>query len=123
VVERVHELFVKANEELKRYTAGTLPLYVEHKGRLRHVTMTTIEEDMMAACSDGKNTIEYGVHTHLYPGFRGDNVSLLTGKYYLVNSSNTWTEVTGAPSSMLFASVWRVWRSRSFERAIPACFA
>jgi len=98
VVERVHELFTKANEELKRYIAGTLPLYVEQKGRIRHVTMTTIEEDMMAACSAGKNTIEYGVHTHLYPGFRGDNVSLLTGKYYLVNSSNTWTEVSGAPS-------------------------
>ena len=55
MVERVHELFTKANEKLKRYIAGTLPLYVEHKGLIRHVTMTTIEE-MMAACSAGKNT-------------------------------------------------------------------
>ncbi len=42
--------------------------------------------------------VTYSVQRDLYPGFKGDNVSLYTGKYYLLDDENGYKIVDGAPS-------------------------
>jgi hypothetical protein len=99
--DRIDELYRVAAGHLIRHTNDALPLYVITNNRVRHVTMRTIENDMIAACTAGRSFVEYTVNTHLYPGYGGDNVSLFTEKYYLVTESGTtWIEVACALSYM-----------------------
>jgi len=95
--ERIDDLYRTAVSQLIRYTNDSLPLYVSGPHRIRHVTMKTIETDMIAACKSGGHFVEYTSHKHLYPGHRGDNVSLFTEKYYLIVDEK-WVEIDGAPS-------------------------
>ena len=49
-------------------------------------------------CANQK-CVEYTVQRDLYPGYKGDNVSLFTGKYYIYDtSSEKYIVIDGAPS-------------------------
>jgi hypothetical protein len=93
---------------LKRDAHGVVEEYMTDKihlcifsdthGRTR-ITVTQIIDDLTLACSSGKSFVEYRVHKHYYPGWKGDNVSFFTGKYYLRDPEiKAHLEVPGAPS-------------------------
>ena len=98
--DRIDVLRKEAYKELPRYISDELPLFVGYEGSIRYVTMSMIETDIIDSCSKGKSFVEYKVHKHYYPGFKGDNISFLTGKYYMyyTNSGGFFKEVPGAPS-------------------------
>lgn len=56
-----------------------------------------IESELADICSKGKSFVEYKVHKYYYPGYKGDNISFLTGKYYIYNGG-FFREIPGAPS-------------------------
>jgi hypothetical protein len=61
--------------------------------------MKDIENDIMNACENGISFVQYKVHKHYYPGYIGDNISFLTGKYYMYNTdTNSYIEIPGAES-------------------------
>jgi len=78
-----------------------VPLFVndEKNSRLRQVFISTIEADIKEAACSGVHFVSYRVHKHLYPGYKGDNISFLTGKYYIWREeTRDYLEVPGAPS-------------------------
>ena len=82
--ERIENLKKGVTIELPRYVRNELPLYTGGiDNTIRYVTMDTIESDIKLACANGISFVEYKIHKHHYPGFRGDNVSFFTEKYYL----------------------------------------
>jgi hypothetical protein len=76
--QRVNDLLKRATIEFDRYLKNEVPLFVSLGDMALERTMVDIEHDMKTHSS-----IEYKVHKHLYPGFRRDNISFLTGKFYL----------------------------------------
>jgi len=81
------------------YMKGELPLFVDADGILRRVYVRDIEKDLLLAITNGKNYAEYKVNKHYFPGFRGDNLSFLTGKYYIKElGSKEMIEIFGCPS-------------------------
>ena len=98
--ERIDALRKVAYQELPRYISDEVPLFVPYENSIRYVTMSMIETELAACCAKGKSFVEYQVHKHYYPGFKGDNISFLTGKYYMYykNDGGFFREVPGAPS-------------------------
>jgi len=98
--ERIDLVRKEGEKELKRYISDEIPLFVSCGGKIRYVTMTMIESELADNCSKGKSFVEYQLHKHHYPGFKGDNISFLTGKYYMYSKdyANLFREVPGAPS-------------------------
>ena len=82
-----------------RYLNNTLPLFVLIGNRIVGKTMADIEKDISQACRNGCNFVEYTVHKDLWPGYRGDNVSLMKGEYYIYSDVNKVRNIIlGAPS-------------------------
>lgn len=98
--ERLDVLRKDAYKALPRYINDEVPLFVSYEGSLRHVTMSMIGPELADSCSKGKSFVEYKVHKHLYPGYKFDNISFLTGKYYMYykNDGGFFREIPGAPS-------------------------
>jgi hypothetical protein len=97
--KRVAELKKIAEPELLRYSSNLLPLFTDApKNKIRYVTMSTIESDMKEACANGLTYVEYNIHTHYYPGYKRDNFSFFTGKYYIYNRDMELITINGAPS-------------------------
>jgi hypothetical protein len=78
---------------LQQYMTNTLCLYTKKNNGLRYVTVSDIKEDIIKASKEGRASVSYVMHKHYYPGYRGDNVSFLTGKYYM----HKGPEIPGAP--------------------------
>lgn len=95
--ERIDALRKNAYKELPRYINDEVPLFVSYEGSIRYVKMSMIESELADSCSKGKSFVEYKVHKHYYPGYKGDNISFLTGKYYMYNGG-FFREIPGAPS-------------------------
>lgn len=82
-----------------RYLNNTLPLFVLSSKRIVGKTMADIEREITQACHKGCNFVEYTVHRDLWPGYRGDNVSLMKGEYYIYSDVNkVRNTILGAPS-------------------------
>ena len=96
--ERIDALRKEAYKELPRYINDEVPLFVSYEGSIRYVKMSTIEAELADSCSKGISFVEYKVHKHYYPGFKGDNISFLTGKYYMHYDAGFFREIPGAPS-------------------------
>jgi len=98
--ERIENLKKGVTIELPRYVRNELPLYTGGiDNTIRYVTMDTIESDIKLACANGISFVEYKIHKHHYPGFRGDNVSFFTEKYYIcLEKAKEYIEIPGAPS-------------------------
>jgi hypothetical protein len=63
------------------------------------VYVQDIEKDLLLAINNGKNYVEYKLNKHYFPGFKGDNLSFLTGLYYIKDSvSKEVVEIFGCPS-------------------------
>lgn len=82
------------------YIQDAVPLFAAGPNNtIKYVTMAFIEKDIADACARGRGFVEYKIHTHLYPGYKGDNISFLTGKYYIYDTeSRTHLEIPGAPN-------------------------
>jgi len=89
---RIDLLLNEVRGVLERYISGELPLFAVGEKKLIYVTMDSIKQDL----KKGK-PLEYTVHTHYYPGYKGDNISFLTGLFYLVDGDQ-YREIPGAPS-------------------------
>lgn len=94
---RINILNKECKHDLQRYIDNSLPLFATNKDSLHYVTMDTIEKELTEACCNGVSFVEYDVHKHYYPGFRGDNVSFLTGNYY-IRADGKYITIPGAPS-------------------------
>lgn len=95
--KRIEILKKDADIDLLRYISNELPLFTTGPGNImRYVTMETIESDIKDACKNGLSFIEYKIHKHYYPGYKGDNISFFTCKYYIYET--TYIEIPGAPS-------------------------
>jgi hypothetical protein len=98
--DRCASLRYDSNLDFQRYLSDTTPLFVNRSSGLRYVTLKDIESDILAAVKEGKHFVEYKVHKYLYPGYKGDNISFLTGKYYILEGS-AHIEIPGAPSLLI----------------------
>jgi hypothetical protein len=97
--DRFAALKTAATNEMARYLNNTLPLFVLSGKRIIGKTMADIEKDITEACHKGCNFVEYTVHKDLWPGYRGDNVSLMKGEYYIYSEVNRARNIIlGAPS-------------------------
>ena len=95
--KRIETLKKEADIELLRYIRNELPLFTTGPGNTTHyVKMETIESDMKNACAKGLSFVEYKIHKHYYPGYKGDNISFFTCKYYIYEDA--FIEIPGAPS-------------------------
>ena len=94
---RINRLNKECKHDLQRYIDNSLPLFANKNGSLHYITMDTIEKELTEACCNGVSFVEYDIHKHYYPGFRGDNVSFLTGKYY-IRGEHDYITIPGAPS-------------------------
>ena len=98
--ERINKLIIDTKIEYLRYIMNEAPLFVVKDGErdeLYCVTMDTIENDLAKACAEGIHFVEYKTQKHLYIGYKGDNISFLTGKYY-ISDDGKHIEIPGAPS-------------------------
>lgn len=84
-----------ASIDLPRYMNNQLPLFT----REGPITVAEIEVALISSLEKGINYVEYTVHKHYYPGFRGNNLSFLTGKYYIRADGGfaDYVEVYGCP--------------------------
>lgn len=97
--DRLTGLKKAAAAEMVRYLNNTLPLFVLNSKRIIGKTMADIEREITQACHNGCNFVEYTVHRDLWPGYRGDNVSLMKGEYYIYSNTNgARNTILGAPS-------------------------
>jgi len=98
--DRIDALDKSTALEFSGYMQDAVPLFATGPNNsIKYVTMALIEKEFAAACASGLGFVEYKVHTHLYPGYKGDNISFLTGKYYIYNTESlTHLEIPGAPS-------------------------
>jgi len=98
--ERIAALDKDVGPEFLRYERNQVPLFAScGDNSIKYVTVATIEKEIADACAGGVGFVEYKVHKHLYPGYKGDNVSFLTGKYYIYDAlMRTHIEIPGAPS-------------------------
>jgi len=78
---RIRALEEAAHSSLLRYANNTLHLYT--KGDIRKVSLKTIRDDLVNASKAGRTHVEYHINTYLYQAWEGDNVSVITGTYYL----------------------------------------
>jgi hypothetical protein len=92
IQERIDVLLYEVRGVLERYISGNLPLFAVRGKKLIYVTMDSIEQDLKKG-----EPLEYTVHKHYYPGYKGDNISFLTGLFYIVDEGK-YKEYTGAPS-------------------------
>jgi hypothetical protein len=92
VEERINVLLNEVRGVLERYCNGNLPLFAVSGKKLIYVTMDSIERELKKG-----EPLEYTVHKHYYPGYKGDNISFLTGLFYLMDEGG-YTEYPGAPS-------------------------
>ena len=84
--ERIQTLFKNSGADLIRYISNELPLFAHgNENTILYITMADIEKAITTACVKGINFVEYRVHKHYYPGYKGDNISFLTGKYYIID--------------------------------------
>ena len=90
--DRIDILRDETRGVLDRYISSDLPLFSVNGKKIIYVTMAMIEKELQKG-----EPLEYTIHKHYYPGFNGDNISFLTGLYYLVDG-NTYNEIPGAPS-------------------------
>lgn len=77
------------------YVENRTPLFIAFTGR--RVKLQDIASELKGACKNGVNYVEYIIHKHLYPGYKGDNISFLTGMYYIYEDRKV-IEIPGAPS-------------------------
>ncbi len=78
---RIRALEEAAHSSLLRYANNTLHLYT--KDPMRKVSLKTIQDDLINAAKAGCTYVEYTINTYLYQAWEGDNVSVITGTYYL----------------------------------------
>lgn len=96
---QIGDLRAGALNAYNSYMKGELALFVDSGGILRRVYIRDIEKDLLLAINNGKNYAEYKVNKHYFPGFNGDNLSFLTGRYYIKElSAKGVIEVFGCPS-------------------------
>lgn len=93
--DRISPLKRRALSDIGRFAENKLPLFcLDPSKGARHVTLSIMELDLLAAAKEGKKSVEYTLNTYLYQGWNGDNVSMLTGSYYMAHEGN----IPGAPS-------------------------
>jgi hypothetical protein len=97
--ERIAALDKAAALDFLQYARNEVPLFASADNTIKNVTMAVVEKEIAEACAAGLGFVEYKVHKHLYPGYKGDNISFLTGKYYIYDYAQTeYIEIPGAPS-------------------------
>jgi hypothetical protein len=97
--DRLAGLKKAATAAAARYLNNTLPLFVLSSKRIIGKTMADIEKDIRQVCHNGCNFVEYTVHKDLWPGYMGDNASLMKGEYYIYSDVNkARNTILGAPS-------------------------
>ena len=96
--DRIEKLATCCCYELPRYVKNETPLFIlDRVNNSLTKTMADIRRDLISAAKCGIHFVEYRVHKHYYPGYKGDNISFLTGKYY-ISGVNGYIEIPGAPS-------------------------
>lgn len=83
----------KLEMEAKLYLNA--PIYVSRENPPYRLSFQDIVDEVRIAKLD---CVIYTVQRDLYPGYKGDNVSLYTGKYYLLDNENGVIVIDGAPS-------------------------
>lgn len=97
------DLYKARTDTLLRESKICFDEYVENKSALfiaftgRRIKLKDIRDELMWACKNGVNFVEYIIHKHLYPGYKGDNISFLSGMYYIYEERN-FIMIPGAPS-------------------------
>jgi len=97
------DLYKTRTDTLLRESKICFDEYIENKSSLfiaftgRRIKLQDIPNELMWACKNGVNFVEYIIHKHLYPGYKGDNISFLSGMYYIYEDRK-FIEIPGAPS-------------------------
>jgi len=96
---RIKYLKDLANFEIEKYINNEIPLHVVRGEKLVYITINNIKSDINKAYINGLSSVEYKVHKYYYPGYKFDNISFLTGKYYIYsNDIKQHVGISGAPS-------------------------
>ena len=95
--DRIAELKAVAERDLLLYLDNSIRLYIIGPPRNFSVSVLDIKVDLHDALIRGIFYVEYLLNKHYYPGFKGDNLSFLTGNYY-IREGNEHIEVSGCPS-------------------------
>ena len=86
--DRIAPLEKIAYEECCRFEKNCLPLYPHDTSKwgMHPLTKKQLMAELYFACKKGIPFVEYTVNTLFYHAWKGDNLSLLTGMYYIENN-------------------------------------
>lgn len=83
------------NLEMEAKLYLNVPIYVSRENPPYRLSFQDIVREV---CNAKMDYVIYTVQRDLYPGSKGDNVSLYTGTYYLLDDENGFKVIDGAPS-------------------------
>jgi hypothetical protein len=89
-LQRILHLKKEAINYLEQYMADSVPLFCSKPPC--HLTTIMLEQQLNASKT---GSVEYTTCIYLYPGHKGDNVSLLTGQYVLIDRVSTKENISG----------------------------
>lgn len=92
---RTDTLLNESKMYFNEYVENRTPLFIAFTGR--RVKLQDIATELKGACKNGENFVEYIIHKHLYPGYKGDNISFLSGMF-CIYEERKFIDIPGAPS-------------------------